>query len=120
MMKHKIIYDPVFRSEVLFYSCKNFKEVVAHAKLKHKVDISDSNVDGNMGMCWEQIDDETKITFWVIWIRDKKDWKTMVHEAAHVVFRILDARGVKYNSGNDETWCYLHEFFIAKFWHEML
>jgi len=117
-MKHKLVKDPVFRSEVLFYHCEDDKAVISHAKRKYGITIT-SDFSGNRGQCLEIYDTETQITTWLIWLKHRKDWKTMVHEAAHVTFRILEKRGVKTNSDNDETWCYLHEFFIAEFWHEM-
>lgn len=118
-MIHKLISDPVFKSEVLFYLSENGSEAIAHAKKKYNVIIENPGFEGYKGTCVELFDPKSKITFWLVWVNDKKDWKTMVHEAAHVVFRILDRRGVKYTSENDETWCYLHEYFVSKFWHEM-
>lgn len=122
-MKHKLIHDPVFRSETLFYIADNFEQVRKHLKSKHDTSISEEfKFDGHNGCCIECEDNKTHIFYWVIWIRNhdlKNAWKVMVHEANHLTFRILDHRGVKYSSDNDETFCYLHEFFIGKFWHEM-
>lgn len=118
-MKHKLITDPVFKTEVLFYLCEKGSDAIVHANKKYNIIISDTSFDGYKGSCIELYDRKTEITFWFVWVNDNKDWKTMVHETAHLVFRILDKRLVKYNSNNDETWCYLHEFFVSKFWHEM-
>ena len=121
MMIHKVIRDPVFKSEVLFYNCKKGDDAIAHARKKYNITIENfSGFDGFKGSCVELYCEKTKITTWLIWIMEKKDWKSMVHESAHLVFRILDKRGIKYNSDNDETWCYLQEFFVAEFWHEMV
>lgn len=118
-MKHKLIYDPVFRSETLFYLCKDGNEAMTHARKKYNVTLTKDSFDGFKGMCVELTCKKTKITAWMIWVKNHKDWKTMVHEAAHLTFNILDVRGVGYNSGNDETWCYLHEYFVSEFWHTM-
>lgn len=118
-MKHKLIYDEVFRAEVLFYLCDNGDDALKHANKKYNAKISDASFDGFQGTCMELFNTKTKITSWFVWIKYKDDWKTMTHETSHLVFRILDNRGVKYSSDNDETWCYLHEYFIGKFWHEM-
>ena len=117
--KFKLITDPIFRSEILFYISKNGDDVICHAERKCKSKLNIGKFDGFKGICSEIYDDKTKITFWIVWVNDKKDWKTMSHEALHLVFRILDKRGVKYSSDNDETFCYLHEYFISKFWHIM-
>jgi len=106
-------------SEVIFYVCKNGADAIKHAKRKHKVIIDDLDFDGYDGTCAELHDPKTNVTFWMVWVRNYKDWKSMVHESAHLVFRILDQRGVKYDSDNDETWCFLQEFFVKEFWHVM-
>ena len=123
-MKHKIVKDPVFRSAVLFYQCLDGKEATKHIRKMYSAktdcsDITNTSFDGFAGTCIELFNTKTGLTDWFVWIRDKNDWKTMVHEASHLTFRVLDKRGVKYNSDNDETWCYLHEFFIREFWHVM-
>jgi hypothetical protein len=118
-MIHKLIFDPVFRSETLFYVCKNGNEAMSHAKKKYNVSLDADGFAGFKGTCVELICKKTNITAWMIWIGENKDWKTMVHETAHLVFRILDKRLVKYDSSNDETWCYLHEYFVSEFWHIM-
>lgn len=118
-MIHKIVFDPVFRTETLFYYCGDACKVLSHAKKKFNISMDAESFKGLQGSCVELQHKATKATMWLIWINDHKDWKTMVHEAAHLVFRILDNRKVKYDSNNDETWCYLHEYFISKFWHIM-
>lgn len=119
IVKHKLIFDKVFRSEVLFYVCENGEKVISHIKKKYNVIWDSPGFDGYKGTCVELFDKKTKITTWLIWVSDKKDWKSMVHETSHLVFRILDKRGVKYSSDNDETFCYLHEYFVSEFWHVM-
>ena len=118
-MKHKMIYDPVFRSETMFYCCKDGQDAIDHAGKKYKVKIPNTSFDGFKGTCVEVQCDKTGITFWLVWVNHKHDWKTIVHESAHLVFRILDKRLVKYDSDNDETWCYLHEYFVSDMWHIM-
>ncbi len=118
-MKHKLIYDPVFRSETLFYLCKDGNKALKHAKKKYNVTLDKDSFDGYKGMCVELTSKTTNITAWMVWVKYDKDWKTMVHESAHLTFNVLDARGVGYNSKNDETWCYLHEYFVTEFWHIM-
>lgn len=119
MLKCKIISDPVFRSETLFYNHKDTDKVLSHAKKKYNVNLDVDSFEGFKGTCVELVHKKTKVVMWLVWVSEHRDWKTMVHEASHLVFRILDNRKVKYDSDNDETWCYLHEYFITKFWHEM-
>jgi hypothetical protein len=118
-MIHKIVYDPVFKTETLFYYCNDAYKVLTHAKKKFNIDMDTESFEGLQGACVGLRHKTTKTSMWLIWISGHKDWKTMVHETSHLVFRILDSRKVKYDSDNDETWCYLHEYFITKFWHIM-
>ncbi len=118
-MKHKIIYDPVFRSETLFYCCESGGEALAHAKKKYNVSIAGNGFNGFKGTCIELICNATGIAGWLVWVKNHKDWKCMVHEAAHVCFNILEKRLVGYTGGNNETFCYLQEFFATEFWDVM-
>ena len=118
-LKYKIIVDPVFKSETLFYNHRDVDRIVAHAKKKYNINLCIESFQGFQGTCVELRNKIDKTLLWFVWVADYKDWKTMVHEASHLVFRILDTRKVKYGSDNDETWCYLQEYYVTKFWHEM-
>lgn len=117
-IKHELIRDPVFRSETLFYTCKR-SQAIKHANKKYALSIPDDDFNGYRGVCTEMVCANTGVIFWLVWVLGSKDWITMTHEAAHLTFNVLDKRGISYNSRNDETWCYLHEFFVKKFWHIM-
>lgn len=119
-LRHKLVSDPVFRSQVFFYVCENGNDAIKHLKKKYDIVIGNPGFDEFTGICVEARNSKMQITFWLVWIKHNKDWKAMVHESAHLVFRILNNRLVKYSSNNDETWCYLQEFFVSEFWHEMV
>ncbi len=92
---------------------------MAHARKKYNITLDTSSFDGYKGTCVELVSKKSAVTIWLVWVKRNKDWKTMVHESAHLVFRILDERGVRYSGKDDETWCYLQEFFVKEFWHIM-
>ena len=117
-LKHKIIKEQVFGTETLFYQGGDDFKISAHAEMKYNINLDAKSLGPLNGTCIE-LHNKDKGAIWLIWVRNRKDWKVMVHEASHLVFRILDTCGVNYKSGNDETWCYLHEYYISKFWHEM-
>ncbi len=118
-MKYKIVADPVFRTETLFYACNDGNQAIKHAKKYYNVNIRINAFDAFKGSCTELENLKTKGTSWLVWVKSCRDWKIMVHEAAHLTFRVLNNRGVGYSGGNDETWCYLQEFFIKEFWQVM-
>lgn len=115
---HELIFESVFKTETLFYICEDSDLVISHAKKRYNINLDIAEFDSFKGICLE-LACKGRSTLWLVWVKTGKDWKTMGHESAHLVFRILDSRGVKYNGGNNETWCYLHEYFITKFWHIM-
>lgn len=117
---HEIIYEPVFRTSTHFYVCKDGEDAKAHAKKTFGVNINGS-FDGCKGMCVELTHTKTKGAMWFIWLKRPRDWKCLVHEVAHLVFHILEDRGVRYTGGssNNETFCYLQEYFITEFWDVM-
>ncbi|KKL53746.1 hypothetical protein LCGC14_2272360 [marine sediment metagenome] len=117
-LRYKIIKEQVFGTETLFYQCDDERKVSAHAKRKYDINLDAKELKLLDGSCIE-FHNKNDGVMWVVWVRNRDDWKVMVHEASHLVFRILDTCGVKYKSANDETWCYLHGYYISKFWHEM-
>lgn len=118
-MIHKLIYDPVFKSETLFYNCEDPQRIKVHIKKKYKISLDFQELHESKGVCLENKCPNTNVVVWIIWVSKYKDWKTMVHEAAHLTFRVLDLRGIRYGGMDSETWCYLHEYFVSKFWHVM-
>lgn len=43
---------------------------------------------------------------WLIWVEDPKDLETLVHEALHVVFRVLGSRGLTHSESSEEAYTY--------------
>jgi hypothetical protein len=113
-----LVSDPVYRSSVLF-CVGDGKALWSRVEKKYGKLPIENNFDDCRGSCWE-LKDAKGHPLWVVWVGAKTDWKAMVHEASHLTFYILDARGVQYSSEDDEAWCYLHEFWIERLWDEML
>lgn len=118
-MKHKVIDEPVFKTSTLFYCDCDDVQVVKHAKKKFNITLDINELKRLDGTCVTLVHNKTYAAMWVVWVRNYKSWKTMVHEAGHLVFSILDHSGVKAEHGNDETFCYLQGYFVSEFWHVM-
>ena len=48
----------------------------------------------------------------IIWVEDKKDISTLMHELLHAALAILDNRGVCYDDERHEALTYYHEFLF--------
>ena len=53
---------------------------------------------------------------YVIWLSEKKDFYSLLHEVLHTVFKILSDRGIKYDPENHEPYCYYVNFWFKKLW----
>lgn len=110
--------EPVYKSEVFFAVCEDGTIPAAYLKKKYDININ-YNFEGLQGCCIRLQNKTTHDYVWFVWVTDCKNWKTMVHEASHLTFQVMDVVQIKCESGNDEAWCYLHEYFVSQFWKVM-
>jgi len=54
-----------------------------------------------------------------VWVKDKTDYHSMVHETLHLVKRILDKKGIPFDGDNEELIAYYQGYWVRKFWHKM-
>lgn len=118
-MKYKVIDEPVFKTSTLFYYGGDEEQVSKHAKKKYNIDLDVDKLKRLEGVCVTLVNNRTHAAMWVVWVRNRKAWKTMVHEAAHLAFHVLEHSGVELKDGDNETFCYLQEYFVSEFWHVM-
>jgi hypothetical protein len=120
-MIHKVIYEPIFETETLFYICADFNEVIAHVKSKYNITLKKGEFRGASGLSWKLGSKlkgkRTKSHCWFVWLETPEDLRLTVHEAGHLVFSILSHHGIKYNFENQETFCYLLDFFTYELWN---
>lgn len=120
---HKVIYEPIFQTETLFYVCPDIDTVISHAMKQYSVELKKEEFDGATGICQKLYSKITakkqKSHCWLIWLEIPHDLRLTVHEAGHLVFSILNHHEVKYDFGNQEPYCYLLDFFTYEFWSIM-
>lgn len=51
---------------------------------------------------------------WFLWCSSLKEWPTLAHEAVHIAGGVLENRGVKFASDNDEALAYTMEFILRE------
>lgn len=62
--------------------------------------------------------DEVEIAY-SVWIKNKTDCYSMVHETIHLVKNIFDKKGILFNSENHELIAYYQGYWVRKFWDKM-
>jgi hypothetical protein len=54
-----------------------------------------------------------------VWVKDKTDYHSMVHETLHLVSNILNKKQIPFNSDNQELIAYYQNYWVRKFWNKM-
>ena len=99
--------------EANLYFCLGWSEKRFIKEMKERWDDDLETLHGCDGNTQEHVaPDGSQLIF--IWVRDKKDIATLVHECLHATHMILHARGVKPCFVNDETTAYLLDFIVRK------
>ena len=121
-MKKKVnvakIYEPIFQAEVRFVWGASAAELKALFK-KTKTIVNDQfydTMDGSVSLIDTEEKDGGKTRDYLVWIRGKKDFYSLMHETLHLVQHILTDRNIPFNAENDETIAYYHTFWFRKLW----
>lgn len=122
-MIHKIIYEPIFQTETLFYVCVDPDTVIAHARSKYDIQLKKEDFEGASGICWKLYSKITarsqKSHCWFVWLEIPGDLRLTTHEAGHLAFNMLNHHEVKCDIDNQEVYCYFLEFFTYELWTAM-
>lgn len=107
------IYDPVFRENLYFFKATNHKDFFKAANDEFKgINLDEYFTDiirnGKTYGGFLGIENKEKVIIFCIWCERKLD--SLVHEVYHLVWRMLDDRGIKDN----ETGAYLMGFFVKE------
>ena len=92
-----------------YYFCLGFPEesFKKYMKSHHEIDLDLSGVTGRTIF-------NPKLNTIILWIRDKADLNTLVHECIHAGTITLESRGVIISHLNDEALAYLVESIFRK------
>lgn len=118
-MKKKLIQisEPVFKSTVHVLLNYTFEEMNEFF-VKHKHSPTEELHKGSKGLAITEQDDKG-IWFHSIWL-PINEWllsgqSVLVHELAHTIFSIFKVKGIDIDEGNNETFCYLQEYYFKEF-----
>lgn len=121
-MIHKIISEPIFLSETLFYVCKDVDKVISHVKTNYDIQLDKREFVNATGLCCKldnMIPAKHKGVCWFVWMESPGCLRLTIHEGGHLVFSILKHHGIRCNYNDQEAYCYFAEFFISELWKAM-
>lgn len=111
-------YEPIYRATVNFLFDCTHDDVNKWFKKKK---INHSEIANRAGLTMSIEDDKGKTvtTEYLVVVYRKEDFYTLSHELIHLVKDIFLTTGVPFNSNNDETIAYYHEFWLKRLWRIM-
>ena len=115
-MKIKKFYEPLFKVQVLCITDCGSDELKVYLK-KKKINIKDFDcMDGftaHLEELQEKDIDGGYSTYHVLWIKDKKQFYSLLHETIHLVWQVMEERGIK---ASDEIAAYCTEWWFKTLW----
>lgn len=102
---------PIFEIEIILYL--GDKKQIKEYSLDYNV------MKNSLAECLLYSDEDNNPLGLVIWIKNKTDYHSMVHETLHLVRRIFEIKGIPFDSDNDEIIAYYQNYWVRKFWNKM-
>lgn len=113
--RHLKVLDPVFRScvdVIVGYSFDEARKWI-HARQHESEPLIDDFHRYSDGVSFT-IKGKSGRTHQVLWFPNIKNISVLVHETAHLVFRILTNKQIPIKEENDEVFCYLQEYYFKE------
>lgn len=99
-IKKKTIKIPIYLGDLIIVQTDNNK-LIEDKYLKNEFDLS------SYGACVIRWPDAHGYTRYVIWFRNKTEYRHIAHESAHLVNMIFKDRSIDLDHENDEPYCYM-------------
>lgn len=115
-MKVKNIYEPSLMVDVTFLWDGSFLELSEWFKKKHAETKDDFHI---LSGAVTDYTDENGAKHYIVWVEEKRDFYTLLHESVHLVKRIMVHRDIPFNDKNDELIAYYLTFWFRKLWRAM-
>lgn len=119
-MRVKKLYEPIFRTDVIFITESDPKQV--HDYLKkigyHDKSFYDST-SGSVTLLDKTDHLGRQTREYLVIVEGKKDFYTLLHETIHLVHHILSDRMIPVNEKNTEIIAYLSEYWFRTLWRFM-
>jgi hypothetical protein len=105
-----ILFDEVYLATVWFYYGVDFKNVQEHLKKDKNVKYEDKSSEGKCATVTLDNDD----TFFILYVKKKRDIETLSHELIHLVFHIFDYAKIPINDENQEIFALYHDYWFRR------
>ena len=113
-MKKKRIEESVYGSYIyLVWGCPR-KEIIRWLNRKSGLEFEEKDEFGTdtFGSTFIiRYEDRTDL---YIWVNNKKNIPSLVHELSHVVYHTLSSVGIQHNDDTDEAYAYLLTFYVRE------
>lgn len=117
IMLFRRLHCALYNAHVLYYVGYPSKDFIEHLNKKYSIDIEDDYTDC-LGVTMQANTKDR--TYYIIWVKHLNDTQTLVHETLHLVYKILDDRGILLDNDNNETVAYYLSFWFQKLYSLML
>lgn len=123
-MKAKIIYEPVYKFDLVFITDSNLESANKYLKRKNLPLVPESFVNNSgiaMPISEENFPKAVKGYCYCIWIKDKKDFYCLLHEVIHMVVDVFEAKGLQIDThkSSQEAFAYYVEYWFKILWRFM-
>ena len=109
------IYDDRYGAVILFaHNCSN--EEIASLVNKH-LKVKNIKFDE-----WKYMQggtatiDHKEHAYYILWIRERKAFYTLVHECFHLTWRVFHDRFINCDYDNQEAFAYCQDFYVRTLW----
>ena len=116
-MLFRRLHCALYNAHVLYYAGYPQKDFIEHLSKKYNIDIEDDYSDC-LGVTMQANTNER--TYYILWVKHLDDTQTLVHETLHLIYKILDDRGIVLGNNNNETVAYYLSFWFQKLYTLML
>lgn len=123
-MKSKVIFDPVYRTTLVFITDSSLTEANKKLKRMGLGQIPSEIYVANGTMHYFDEEDYPKRVrgrIYLVWVKKNKDLVTLIHELSHLTIAILTEKGLPITDDNasSEAFAYYHQFWFTTLWEFM-
>lgn len=110
----KKFYDEVFKVEVTFLNGHKPEDVNKWFEKNNIEKDDDIDIVYDNGGLWK-----TEGHGLILWVKEFADYYVITHEAVHLVYEIMNNKGIPINRENDEVVSYMVEYWVRTLWRHV-
>lgn len=118
----EVISEPVYRFELVFLAGLSHAQANKELEIFNIKPIEEQYNDARGLMFGVDEKEQPKATIgkcYIVWLRNRYDFYTLVHEVAHLVIEVFADKNIEVNNETTEVFAWYQEFWIKKLWDLM-